>query len=106
MLGRIAVLAPASQHIFNFGVWKICEMRRVRPVHCNDVGQNIWPHIIIIVGRDFYASRALDEKRGMTDEGKAYVLCGELNKTKRSMKKVRRLLGHKARAAVIFGRRQ
>ena len=43
-------------------------------VHGDDVGHDRRPHIVVVVGRDAHELRALDQERGVADEGEPHLV--------------------------------
>ena len=55
-------------------------VRRVRVIHCCDVGQHGRPDVIIVVGRDAHQLRAFDQKGRVADIADAHLIAFERRK--------------------------
>jgi hypothetical protein len=72
VLDRARALAPALQYVLDVGVREVGVVRVVRPVHGGDVGHDLRPHVVIVVGGDGRACRALDQPGRVSNEGQAH----------------------------------
>ena len=77
MLGRLLVRRPAAQHVFDRRIGTVRVMGRVGMVHRDDVGQDRRPEIVVVVGRDAHAARALDQKRRVANVSQPDLPVGE-----------------------------
>ena len=72
-MGTAAVGVPALQHVADAGIGEVGVVRGVRPVHGGDLGHDLRPHVVVVVGGDADRAGALDQPGRVPDEGEAHL---------------------------------
>ena len=100
VVGRLAVLLPAAQHMLDAGLGPVGEMGRMRPVHRHDVGQDRRLDVVVVVGRDAHQLRALDQEGRVADVVDAYLAFLQRGEAKRGRNDARPVLRDQARTGL------
>ena len=98
---RLAVVAPAVQHVRDAAVGKQRVMRAVRPVHGDDVGQAAGAIGAAVVGRDPHAARGLDVIGRMASIGDGDLFGLRRDPPKTDRRGARRRIRHRQALAAL-----